>query len=257
MEEGWWRGRMKGRIGVFPSNFVSPPSPEEAERVKDGKKELCRALFPYEAANEDELTLVEGDIVNLISRDAPDKGWWKGELKGRIGLFPDNFVEVITVKNEHQHSEGLLNQALTSKGSVKNQGIARKKETAIARKSLDVKNSRMTEGVMKKVVPPSTSTSHSSISEKKSPSNTLISSLKRLVQENTGSSNASNTNGNSAVGLNDELDEVERGEGVPLSHLTASRAKAPRRRLPSSQHLKHQTSSGHTRANNSSPHSVV
>lgn len=74
VEEGWWRGRLRGRVGVFPSNFVSPPASEEQEKHKDrDKKELCRVLFPYEAANEDELTLVEGEIITLLSRDAPDK----------------------------------------------------------------------------------------------------------------------------------------------------------------------------------------
>ncbi|CAB0032248.1 unnamed protein product [Trichogramma brassicae] len=59
VEEGWWRGRIKGKIGVFPSNFVAPPYPEKKERIKDNKKELCKALFAYEAVNEDELTLKE------------------------------------------------------------------------------------------------------------------------------------------------------------------------------------------------------
>lgn len=74
VEEGWWRGRLRGRVGVFPSNFVSAPTPEEQEKQKDrDKKELYRVLFPYEAANEDELTLAEGDVIALISKDAPDK----------------------------------------------------------------------------------------------------------------------------------------------------------------------------------------
>ena len=58
-------------------------------------KETCLALFPYEAANDDELTLKEGDIIVLLSREVADKGWWRGELRGRVGVFPDNFVEVI------------------------------------------------------------------------------------------------------------------------------------------------------------------
>lgn len=57
-------------------------------------KELCRVLFPYEAANEDELTLKEGDLIILLSREVADKGWWRGELRGKVGVFPDNFVEV-------------------------------------------------------------------------------------------------------------------------------------------------------------------
>ena len=28
-------------------------------------------------------------------RDVEDKGWWKGELDGRVGVFPDNFVKLI------------------------------------------------------------------------------------------------------------------------------------------------------------------
>lgn len=46
--------------------------------------------------NEDELKLAEGEIITIINKDLPDKGWWKGELRGRIGVFPDNFVELLT-----------------------------------------------------------------------------------------------------------------------------------------------------------------
>lgn len=48
--------------------------------------------FDYEAQQEDELTLTVGDIIKNIRRD--DGGWWEGELGGRRGLFPDNFVRV-------------------------------------------------------------------------------------------------------------------------------------------------------------------
>lgn len=58
-------------------------------------KEYCRVLFPYTAVNEDELTLAEGDIVTIVSKDAPDRGWWRGELHGKVGLFPDNFVHLL------------------------------------------------------------------------------------------------------------------------------------------------------------------
>lgn len=48
--------------------------------------------FDYEAQQDDELSLTVGDIIVNIRRD--DGGWWEGELNGRRGLFPDNFVRV-------------------------------------------------------------------------------------------------------------------------------------------------------------------
>ena len=36
-------------------------------------------------------------VVQILSdgRDVEDKGWWKGELEGRVGVFPDNFVKLL------------------------------------------------------------------------------------------------------------------------------------------------------------------
>lgn len=58
---------------------------------------LCLAVeavveFDYEAQQDDELSLTVGDVIVNIRRD--DGGWWEGELRGRRGLFPDNFVRV-------------------------------------------------------------------------------------------------------------------------------------------------------------------
>ena len=51
-------------------------------------KEQCIVLFPYNAVNDDELTLEEGQLINVVSKDVEDKGWWKGEIDGRQGVFP-------------------------------------------------------------------------------------------------------------------------------------------------------------------------
>ncbi|XP_053773404.1 SH3 domain-containing kinase-binding protein 1 isoform X4 [Desmodus rotundus] len=58
-------------------------------------KDYCKVIFPYEAQNDDELTIKEGDIVTLINKDCIDIGWWEGELNGRRGVFPDNFVKLL------------------------------------------------------------------------------------------------------------------------------------------------------------------
>lgn len=49
--------------------------------------------YEYEAAHEDELTLRIGDIIKNV-RYIEEEGWMEGDLNGRRGLFPDNFVKV-------------------------------------------------------------------------------------------------------------------------------------------------------------------
>uniref|UniRef100_A0A3Q2Q990 SH3 domain-containing kinase-binding protein 1 n=1 Tax=Fundulus heteroclitus TaxID=8078 RepID=A0A3Q2Q990_FUNHE len=76
---------------------------ESMKTEPDGKakvREQCKVLFPYEAQNEDELTLKEGDIINILTKDCADAGWWMGEIGGRQGVFPDNFVKLVEVEKE-------------------------------------------------------------------------------------------------------------------------------------------------------------
>ncbi|XP_022212638.2 LOW QUALITY PROTEIN: SH3 domain-containing kinase-binding protein 1 [Drosophila obscura] len=182
VEEGWWRGRLRSKVGVFPSNFVRliEPSPilaskrpptigatvttssltakaanvaettaaaaaaaapttkqttksrgtassaaasaaapatvpapvaapitvappaaaapavaEPAPMLPPKPSRLCRVEFPYAPMNEDELELKVDEIITVISMELPDKGWWKGEIHGKVGVFPDNFVKML------------------------------------------------------------------------------------------------------------------------------------------------------------------
>ena len=63
-------------------------------------REFCRVLYPYEPLNEDELELNVGEIITVLTKELPDKGWWRGELKGKIGVFPDNFVLLLPPEGE-------------------------------------------------------------------------------------------------------------------------------------------------------------
>ncbi|XP_019122528.1 SH3 domain-containing kinase-binding protein 1 isoform X2 [Larimichthys crocea] len=78
-------------------------APETMKTEPDGKakgREQCKVLFPYEAQNEDELSIKEGDIVNIITKECADAGWWMGEIGGRQGVFPDNFVKLLEAEKE-------------------------------------------------------------------------------------------------------------------------------------------------------------
>uniref|UniRef100_A0A672PRN9 Osteoclast-stimulating factor 1 n=1 Tax=Sinocyclocheilus grahami TaxID=75366 RepID=A0A672PRN9_SINGR len=106
IEDGWWIGKKNNRVGAFPSNFVKEifvPSKGEGKvqqrpslrRKTPSVKECCQAMFDYTAVTEDELNLKKGDVIAIINKTTEDEGWWEGELNGRRGFFPDNFVLVI------------------------------------------------------------------------------------------------------------------------------------------------------------------
>ncbi|KAK2859701.1 hypothetical protein Q5P01_004321 [Channa striata] len=84
-------------------NEVKAASADIMKTEPDSKakgREQCKVLFPYEAQNQDELTIKEGDIINIITKDCADAGWWMGEIGGRQGVFPDNFVKLLEVEKE-------------------------------------------------------------------------------------------------------------------------------------------------------------
>ena len=51
----------------------------------------CTVVYDYEAQQEDELTITPGDTIHVLQKI--DADWWEGNLNGRIGIFPANYVE--------------------------------------------------------------------------------------------------------------------------------------------------------------------
>ncbi|XP_053390930.1 CD2-associated protein-like, partial [Mercenaria mercenaria] len=124
-EGGWWEGELDGKRGTFPDNFVKIINAED-KNGREGKRQVCPGcneketwqtkylsdgppvlrkkktsliekaivVFSYEAEHEDELTLKVGDIVYILDKKLEDAGWCKGELNGKIGVFPENFVKI-------------------------------------------------------------------------------------------------------------------------------------------------------------------
>jgi len=54
----------------------------------------AKALYDYEATNDNELSFLEGDILTITEQD--DSGWWFAEKNGRTGFIPNNYVEILT-----------------------------------------------------------------------------------------------------------------------------------------------------------------
>ncbi|XP_013416799.1 sorbin and SH3 domain-containing protein 1 isoform X4 [Lingula anatina] len=67
----------------------------------------ARALYNFSAQSPRELSFRKGDIILLIKK--VDKNWFEGEHHGKTGLFPVNYVEVIT-SVEAAHLQDLVSE---------------------------------------------------------------------------------------------------------------------------------------------------
>ncbi|CAG7836213.1 unnamed protein product [Allacma fusca] len=207
-------------------------------------REVARCFYPYAAQNEDELELQEGDIVTIISKSCEDEGWWRGELRGKTGLFPDNFVKIIP-PSELQTSTNTSTTKITAQGEAPIP--AAKKEPppppadsadgAVGSKSKDVGTKKLTSTreppsgppPPKPITPTSPmSSANLGFSYLPAVSVKLTGKKDSLVKRDQLNSSTEDSAGNELT----EFNAIERNE-KQLNHLTAKRAKAPKRRPPS------------------------
>ncbi|KAF1798518.1 hypothetical protein FB192DRAFT_1288355 [Mucor lusitanicus] len=75
------------------SEDMSEKKPAAEEKKQEQSLGKAIVLHPYDADNEDELSLLRGEYVDILDRNADD-GWWKGKNeRGESGVFPSNFVK--------------------------------------------------------------------------------------------------------------------------------------------------------------------
>jgi len=78
--------------------------------VKSAAKAMWTAIYDYDAQGEDELRLVKGDVIEVLSKDykiSGDEGWWTGKCNGKVGVFPCNFVAPCDLDFSNLSSEEL------------------------------------------------------------------------------------------------------------------------------------------------------
>ncbi|GJE90361.1 class E vacuolar protein-sorting machinery protein [Phanerochaete sordida] len=69
-------------------------SPAPSIRSQDSSTQIVtrvRALHTFEPTEPGELAFEKGDIIKVVDRGYKD--WWRGQIKGRTGIFPVNYVE--------------------------------------------------------------------------------------------------------------------------------------------------------------------
>ncbi|XP_023579401.1 SH3 domain-containing protein 19 isoform X3 [Octodon degus] len=96
LDTDWYRGRLHDREGTFPAVFVQP-CPAEVKNMSaltlKGRK--AKALYDFHGENEDELSFKAGDLISEL--ESVDDAWMSGELMGKSGIFPKNYVQFLQV----------------------------------------------------------------------------------------------------------------------------------------------------------------
>ncbi|KIP02892.1 hypothetical protein PHLGIDRAFT_271826 [Phlebiopsis gigantea 11061_1 CR5-6] len=102
-----------GGKGLVPASYLVPVGPSEAvhsraspprggteERRQQGSGQYARAIYEYTAQGADELSLNEGQLLELTGGASGGtnyaNGWWEGlDSTGQKGIFPSNYVELV------------------------------------------------------------------------------------------------------------------------------------------------------------------
>ncbi|XP_053400118.1 SH3 domain-containing protein 19-like [Mercenaria mercenaria] len=125
VDSDWVAGKIDEREGMFPQDFVKVKMPLPGEKLDDdnssndsaemfydasaekpdniGHGPRCRARFDFDGEGPDDLTFEEGDVIRLVERVGLE--WRKGEINGRVGLFPLPFVEIIEDLPEEEEKD--------------------------------------------------------------------------------------------------------------------------------------------------------
>jgi signal transducing adaptor molecule len=79
-------------LTAFPT-AQHPPARDAVSPVNPSPSALVtrvRALHSFEPTEVGELAFERGDIIRVVDRGYKD--WWRGQLRGRTGIFPVNYV---------------------------------------------------------------------------------------------------------------------------------------------------------------------
>ncbi|XP_030305893.1 SH3 domain-containing protein 19 isoform X2 [Calypte anna] len=94
VDSEWYRGRLNDKEGIFPVVFVQTCSARvELPQSVGGKKGKAKALYDFHGENEDELSFKAGDVITEL--ESVDEDWMSGEIQGKSGIFPKNFVQIL------------------------------------------------------------------------------------------------------------------------------------------------------------------
>ncbi|XP_071786386.1 uncharacterized protein [Asterias amurensis] len=105
----WLKGQCRGSTGIFPANHVKVivdlPAKSTKSDVVSGPR--CIAKYDYDSVNPSDLTFKEGSVIKLLDNAGPQ--WLKGQHKGKTGIFPDSYVDIIEALPSTKKPTSIMN----------------------------------------------------------------------------------------------------------------------------------------------------
>lgn len=74
---------------------ATTPEPQLSKQSTESGQDLgitATAMYDYEASESDEITFDPDEQITHI--EMIDEGWWRGQCRGKFGLFPANYVKL-------------------------------------------------------------------------------------------------------------------------------------------------------------------
>ena len=82
------------RTAQSSTNQAPAPSGPVPSGTTAATVSRVRALFDFQPSEPGELQFKKGDIIAVL--ESVYKDWWKGSLRGQVGIFPLNYVEKLS-----------------------------------------------------------------------------------------------------------------------------------------------------------------
>ncbi|KAM6110768.1 neutrophil cytosol factor 1 [Pterocles gutturalis] len=119
-ESGWWFCQLKNKRGWVPAAYLEPmDGPDESEEQEPNYAgEQYVVQKSYTAVEEDELTLQEGDLIEVIHKLLD--GWWVIRKDETTGYYPSMYLQKAGEENTPVKSELRNRSAPPRRSTIRN-----------------------------------------------------------------------------------------------------------------------------------------
>ena len=98
--------RFKPHIGKSKTSAAQRPVRQASRKERVFKYNLSReadwdkrlnvqALYNFKSEQRSDLEFRRGQMIQVMTRTDTQFDWWEGQLEGRVGIFPANYVKIV------------------------------------------------------------------------------------------------------------------------------------------------------------------